>query len=102
VLALADYVSGVVWPPVVVQSEDQESAWAHLFMRAKRAGLNLATVRGLTSDGNSALLSYVKGALRWVNQQRCVWHLWRGLAELFRKTARQAIPGEGEVVRGQR
>lgn len=102
VLALVDYVSGVVWPPVVVQSEDQESAWDHLFMRAKRAGLNLAAVRGLTSDGNSALLSYVKGALAWINQQRCVWHLWRGLAELFRKTAREAIPGEGDVVRDQR
>lgn len=102
VLALMDYVSGVVWPPVVVESEDQEAAWDHLFTRAKRAGLNLAAVRGLTSDGSSALLGYVKGALSWINQQRCVWHLWRGLAELFRKTAREAIPGEGSAVRVQR
>lgn len=93
VLILVDYVSGVVWPPVVVEGEDRELGWDHLFMRAKTAGLHLAALRGVTSDGSSALLSYLKGALKWVNHQRCVWHLWRGLAELFRETLRAAIPG---------
>jgi len=102
ILALTDYASGVVWPPVLVASEGLELAWDHLFRQAQRAGLNLAALRGLTSDGSSALLSYVKGALRWVNQQRCVWHLWRGLAEVFRDTVREAIPGEVAKVRPQR
>jgi len=102
ILILTDYASGVVWPPVVVASEGMELAWDHLFRQAKQAGLNLAALRGLTSDGSSALLSYVKGALHWVNQQRCVWHLWRSLAEVFRDTVREAIPGEVAEVRPQR
>jgi hypothetical protein len=102
ILILTDYASGVVWPPVVVASEGMELAWDHLFRRAKQAGLNLTALRGLTSDGSSALLSYVKGALHWVNQQRCVWHLWRSLAEVFRDTVREAIPGEVAEVRPQR
>jgi len=93
VLALVDSVSGVLWPPVVVEGEDSELAWDHLFMRAKRAGLNLQALRGVTSDGNPRLQAYLHGALRWVNHQRCVWHLWRGLGRLFNQAVQHATVG---------
>ena len=93
VLGLVDSVSGVLWPPVVVEGEDSELAWDHLFMRAKAAGLNLHALRGVTSDGNARLLGYLRGALRWVNHQRCVWHLWRGLAKELGQATQQAAEG---------
>lgn len=93
VLALVDSVSGVLWPPAVVDGEDSELAWDHLFMRAKVAGLNLQALRGVTSDGNARLHGYLHGALQWVNHQRCVWHLWRGLGKLFNQAVQQATEG---------
>lgn len=103
VLALVDSVSGVVWPPVVVEGEDSELAWDHLFMRAKAAGLNLQALHGVTSDGNARLLGYLRGALGWVNHQRCVWHLWRSLAkELGQATQRAALGLAEEAARSAR
>lgn len=94
VLALVDSVSGLIWPPVVVEGEDDELAWDHLFMQAKKAGLDLDALRGLVSDGSRGLLGYLRGALKWVNHQRCVWHLWRGLSRLFNEELREATEGQ--------
>lgn len=79
VLLLSDSASGLVWPPVVVAGEERGADWAPLFARAAVAGLDLERVAGLTSDGASGLVSYLKRALYWANHQRCVWHLWRNL-----------------------
>jgi hypothetical protein len=80
VLALVDNASGVVWPPVVVAGESAAGAWEALFTRAEQAGLVLSEVRGIASDGATGLESYRRQALPWVSHQRCVFHLWRGLA----------------------
>ena len=80
VLALVDNVTGVVWPPVVVAGESTAAAWATLFARAEQAGLVLSELRGIASDGATGLESYRRQALPWVSHQRCVFHLWRGLA----------------------
>lgn len=98
VLALVDCVSGVVFPPVVVDGEDSELAWDHLFMRGKAAGLLLQALRGVVSDGNAQLLSYLRGALRWVNHQRCVWHVWQAVGRELGRIARQATVGLSEDV----
>jgi len=90
VLAVVDSVSGLVWPPVVVEGEDDELAWDHLLMQAKKAGLDLDALRGVVSDGSRGLLGYLRGALKWVNHQRCVWHLWHGLGRLFKEELREA------------
>lgn len=90
VLALVDSVSGLIWPPVVVEGEDEELGWDHLFMQARKAGLDLDALRGVVSDGSRGLIGYLRGALKWVNHQRCVWHLWRGLARLFNEEIREA------------
>jgi hypothetical protein len=79
VLLLTDSVSGVVWPPVVVAGEEAPRPWQRLFVRARAAGLNRDDVWGVTSDGASGLSAYLRRHLSWVNHQRCVWHLWRGL-----------------------
>jgi len=76
VLLLVDSVTGVVWPPVVVKGEESRSAWWSMFERAREAGLDLDALRGVTSDGAQGLLGCVRDMLRWVNHQRCVWHLW--------------------------
>jgi hypothetical protein len=80
VLALVDNATGVVWPPVVVAGESTAAAWATLFARAEPAGLVLSELRGIASDGATGLESYRQQALPWVSHQRCVFHLWRGLA----------------------
>jgi len=90
VLALVDSTSALIWPPVVVEGEDEELGWDHLFMQAKKAGLDLDALRGVVSDGSRGLLGYLRGALKWVNHQRCVWHLWRGLGRLFNEAVREA------------
>jgi hypothetical protein len=77
VLLLTDSVSGLIYPPVVVQNEEQASSWEQLFKRAQSAGLDLEHLRGLCSDGASGLLAYLRRDLYWVLQQRCVWHIWR-------------------------
>lgn len=88
VLALVDNVTGLSWPPVVVEGEDNEDSWLALFERAKLAGLNPDVLRGITSDGAKGLNGYLNKALEWVNHgwnlrsihQRCVLHIWRNLA----------------------
>jgi len=98
VLLLTDCVSGVVWPPVVVEGEDKEESWAELFQRAKEAGLNLNALRGVSSDGSHGLLAYLRSRLIWVNHQRCVWHLWRGLREVLQAQVRAATEGLAEAM----
>ena len=98
VLVLVDSVSGIVYPPVVVDGEDSEESWKRLFARAKRAGLPIQRLRGVTSDGASGLLAFVGRVLDWVNQQRCVFHIWRGLGrELARRSAEAAKGLVGEA-----
>lgn len=92
VLALTDSQSGLVWPPVVVEGEEKERDWQGLFERAAQAGLDLDLILGLTSDGAKGLSGYLKRALVWVNQGRCVWHLWRGLGgELAARVAEAGL-----------
>lgn len=93
VLLVVDSVSGVIWPPVVVAGEESEEPWAQLFERARQAGLPLQALRGVTSDGCRGLMAYLRQQLHWVNHQRCVWHLWRGLASQLLSAARQAAAG---------
>jgi transposase-like protein len=105
VLALTDSVSGVLFPPVVVEGEESAVGWEQLFARAQEAGLNLAGVLGLTSDGAQGLIAYLKAALQWVNQQRCIFHVWRNLGgELARAVAKATHGLSKELTRevGQR
>ncbi|RPJ26005.1 MAG: hypothetical protein EHM35_15210, partial [Planctomycetaceae bacterium] len=55
VLVLVDSVTGIVYPPVVVEGEESEQSWQRLFARAQRAGLPIGRLRGVTSDGASGL-----------------------------------------------
>ena len=91
VLALVDNVTGVVWPPVVVAGEGTAAAWATLFRRAEQAGLILAELRGIASDGATGLESYRRQALPWVSHQRCVFHLWRGLSPALTAAVATAV-----------
>lgn len=93
VLLVVDSVSGVIWPPVVAAGEESEEPWAQLFERARQAGLPLQALRGVTSDGCHGLMAYLRHQLHWVNHQRCVWHLWRGLASQLLSAGRQAAAG---------
>lgn len=103
VLALVDPVTGVVWPPVVAVGEGAAAHWAALFERAAQAGLVLAELRGLASDGATGLESYRRQALAWVSHQRCVFHLWRGLAgELAQATVQAAAGLEGAAAQAAR
>jgi len=72
VLRLADGVSGLIYPPVVAPDEERAARWEALFARAQAAGLSLAAINGLVSDGAHGLRSYLRQALPWVPQQRCV------------------------------
>jgi transposase-like protein len=103
VLAVVDSVSGVVWPPVVATGEESEEGWRQLFERAKAAGLELQGLFGVTSDGCRGLLAYLRNGLQWVSQQRCVWHLWRGLARELGQRASEAAQGlVGEAAQAAR
>jgi transposase-like protein len=97
-LAVVDCVSGVVWPAVVVEGEEKEEGWGQLFQRAEEAGLNLNALRGVTSDGSHGLQAYLRGSMGWVNHQRCVWHLWRSLAQTLKAQVRAATEGLAEAV----
>jgi len=98
VLLLADGVSGLLYPPVVVPDEEHAASWQALFARAQAAGLLLAAINGLVSDGAHGLLSYLRQALPWVHQQRCVWHLWRNLGGRIASQVKAACAGlEGEA-----
>jgi len=79
-LVLADRVTGVLYPPLVVATEDDPAGWGRLFLRAARAGLRVSRLRGLVSDGTHGLAQFLTDRLVWVHHQRCVFHLWRNLA----------------------
>jgi hypothetical protein len=103
VLALVDSTSGLVWPPVVAAGEAEADDWRPLFERAAAAGLDLDALRGVTSDGAGGLASYLGRALGWVNHQRCVFHLWRGLAgELAARASAAAAGLAGAAARAAR
>lgn len=93
VLLAVDSVSGLLYPPLVAAEEESAEGWGALFERAKTAGLDLQTIRGLTSDGAHGLMAYLGQALRWVNQQRCVWHVWRNLGRPLGQALAQAVKG---------
>jgi transposase-like protein len=78
VLMLVDSASGLVFPPVVAKGEESEGPWARLFAQAQEAGLDLDSLRGVTSDWASGLVSYLRRFLPWPQHQRCLWHFWRG------------------------
>jgi len=93
VLMLADTVTGIVHPPVVVKDEDSAASWEALFARVEAAGLSLKGINGLVSDGAHGLLSYLQQALPWVHQQRCRWHLWRSAGGRIAQQVKAAIAG---------
>lgn len=101
VLLLVDSATGLLLPPLVAGDESSPQPWQRLFERAQRAGLALAAVRSVTSDGAQGLLAYLPRQLSWVLQQRCVWHLWRNLRELFGQAARTAAIGLAGVAAEQ-
>ena len=92
-LMLVDSVTGVIWPPVIALGEESEKAWESLFERGRQAGLNLEYIRGVTSDGARGLLAYLNHVLTWVQQQRCVWHIWRNLGSEIGEAAAEAASG---------
>jgi hypothetical protein len=103
VLAVVDSASGVMWPPVVATGEESEESWRQLFERARMAGLELQGLYGVTSDGSHGLLAYLREGLKWVSQQRCVWHLWRGMGGELGQRASQAAQGlAGEAAKAAR
>jgi transposase-like protein len=93
VLALVDAVTGVIFPPVVVNEEDSELSWGRVFRRAHLSGLELDLVRGVASDGASGLIGYVGRVLSWVNHQRCHFHLWRNLGGELSSRVNEAAEG---------
>jgi hypothetical protein len=93
VLLAVDSVSGLIYPPVVVQNEERAEVWGQLLERAQGAGLDLQKLRGLCSDGANGLLSYLRNELAWVEQQRCVWHIWRGVSGDLGRAVSQAVQG---------
>jgi hypothetical protein len=102
VLLLVDTVSGLIWPPVVVKGEESEEEWKELFERAQRAGLKLDQLLGIVSDGARGLRLYLK-QLYWVNQQRCVFHLWGNLSGALAKGADAGVEGlSGEAAKALR
>jgi len=90
VLLLADSVTGLLWPPVVAEREDQAAPWQRLFERARQAGLDWHGIRGVTSDGAQGLNVFLRQTLAWVQHQRCVFHIWRNLAGQLAHAAAQA------------
>jgi len=93
VLALVDSVTGLVWPPVVVNEEDHERSWGRVFRRAKLSGLDLDQLRGVASDGAKGLIGYLGRVLSWVNHQRCHFHLWRNLSGELAARVNEAATG---------
>jgi hypothetical protein len=93
VLVVTDSVSGLVYPPVVVEGEESAGPWKKLFARAQAAGLNLEALRGVTSDGAHGLSAYLREGLAWVNQQRCILHSWLNLSKEMAHAVRQAAEG---------
>ena len=103
IVLLADSVTGLLWPPVVAEREDEAAPWHRLFERARSAGLDWQGLRGVTSDGAQGLSASLGQTLAWVQHQRCVWHLWRNLAGQLAHAARAACATDdvAEAVRAQ-
>ena len=93
VLLVVDSVSGLIYPPIVAKGEQSAGPWQRLFARAQQAGLDLAALRGVTSDGAQGLLAHLRRGLAWVQHQRCVWHLWRNLGGELSRAASHAAKG---------
>ena len=93
VLAVVDTVTGVIWPPVVVNEEDSERSWGRVFRRAHLAGLDPDQLRGVVSDGAKGLIGYLGRVLSWVNHQRCNFHLWRNLSSELASRVNEAATG---------
>lgn len=93
VLLLHDSVTGIVFPPLVAKGEESAESWQQLFARAQQAGLDLAQLRGVTSDGAKGLAAFLRQGLVWVQHQRCIWHLWRTLSQPLRQAAKDAGAG---------
>lgn len=93
VLMLVDSVTGLRYPPVVVDGEEDVRPWGRLFRRASAAGLDLNQLRGVASDGARGLAGHLGVALEWVNHQRCVFHIWRNLGSELARSAAEAGAG---------
>jgi transposase-like protein len=93
VLLVVDSVSGLIYPPVVAEGEENAGPWRRLFGRAQQAGLELDAVRGITSDGAVGLLDYLRCSVGWVHHQRCVWHVWRKVGQEIARAGRRAAEG---------
>ncbi len=93
VLALVDTVTGVIYPPVVVQEEDSDRSWGRVFRRARLAGLDPDQLRGVASDGAVGLIGYLNRVLSWVNHHRCHFHLWRNLSPELAARVNEAATG---------
>ena len=89
-LMLRESVTGLLWPPVVARGEEATAAWAALFSQAREAGLVWEDIRAVVSDGAQGLSSYLRHALPWVYQQRCLFHIWRNLGGTLTREASQA------------
>jgi hypothetical protein len=99
VLVLVDSVTGLIYPPVVAEGEEDAQPWKRLFGRAQRAGLT--RLRGVTSDGASGLVGYLTKTLYFVNHQRCVFHIWRNLGgDLAKAVAEAAKDLVGDAAKG--
>jgi hypothetical protein len=101
VLLVVDSVSGLVYPPVVAKGEESAGAWQRLFERAKQAGLDLDALRGVTSDGAQGLLAYLRQSVPWVQQQRCVWHIWRNVGRAIARIADTTAEGLSDEAAAQ-
>jgi hypothetical protein len=105
VLLLADSITGLLWPPLVARGEESAAPWQRLFERARRAGLDWDRIRGVTSDGAQGVIAFLRQTLVWVQHQRCVWHIWRNLADDLAQAAAQAaahVAGDlADAVRAQ-
>ena len=93
VLGLVDNATGLLWPPVVAAEEESEQSWRRMVERAKMAGLSLDELRGVVSDGAKGLVGCLQAMVKWVNHQRCVFHLWRNLSGELTKQASKAAAG---------
>lgn len=101
VLLVVDSVSGLVYPPIVAKGEESAGPWQRLFERAKQAGLDLNALRGVTSDGAQGLLAYLRQSIPWVQQQRCVWHMWRNVGRTIARIADKAAEGLSDEAAAQ-